>query len=167
MSREARPDAFTRVYLLGAAALPWYAVVSGNYALYAYVLLLVPQVGRALDGAAGMVTSDILFYATLIAILPLALLLLLAMPIGLLLAAFRHSPGGPAGRTVRGGCVVSMAFATFYAAIIIVAWVAGMIQEGEAGVWWLGLIDATVLLCGMAATWRGWTWLRRQASLNQ
>ncbi|MDE2715704.1 MAG: hypothetical protein OXI33_01645 [Chloroflexota bacterium] len=160
MSRDTRLDALTRVSLLGAAALPWYAVASGIFGLYFYVLLLVPQVGRLLDGTAGNAVNDALFFAVLIAALPLALFLLLATPIGLVFAAFRHPPGGLAGTTVRCGCVVSMAFAALYAAIIIVACVNGLMQEGEVGVWWSGLLHIAVLLCGMAATWRGWTWLR-------
>lgn len=162
MSRDTRPGALTRICLLGAAALPWYAVASGIYVLYFYVLLLVPQVGRTLEGMAEGIVSDILFFAALTAVLPLALLLLLATPVGLVFAAVRHPPGGLAGRTVRGGCVVSLAFAALYAAIIIVAWVTGLMQGDEEGVWWWGLINASVLLCGMVATWRAWTWLRRQ-----
>ena len=162
ITNDTRPDALTRVCLLVAAALPWYAVVSGTFALYFYVLLLVPQVGRILDGAAGNAVSEALFFTALMAALPLALLLLLATPIGLVFAAFHHPLGGLAGRAVRGGCVASMSFAALYAAIIIVAWVNGLMREGEVGVWWSGMLHIAVLLCGMVATWRGWTWLRRQ-----
>jgi len=158
VSRNTRPDMLTRACLLVAAALPWYAVVSGTFGLYFYVLLLVPQVGRLFEGTAGNAVSEALFFAALMAALPLALLLL-ATPIGLVFAAIRHPPGGLAGRTVRGGCVISMSFAALYAAIIIVAWVNGLIQGDAAGFWLWGLINVAVLLCGMAATWRGWTWL--------
>ena len=88
-SREIRPDIFTRACLLVAAALPWYAVFSGLFGLYFYVLLAVSQVGSLLGGTAGEVASVVLFAVTLAAALPLGLLLLLAMPAGL---AWRRFP---------------------------------------------------------------------------
>ena len=111
MSSDNRPDALTRGCLLLAAALPWYAVASGVFGLYFYVLLLAPMAGRVLDESAGELVADVLFAITLFVALPLALLLLLAMPAGLLWAAFRHPPRGVAGRVGRVGCVASMAFA--------------------------------------------------------
>ena len=167
MSRDKRPDVLTRVCLLGAGALPWYAVASGTFGLYFYVLLLVPQVGLALDGAAGNAVSEALFFTALIAAFPLALLLLLVMPAGLVFAVIRHPPGGLAGGTVRGGCVVSMVFAVLYAAIITVAWVTGLTQGDAEGLWLWGLINVAVLLCGLAATGLGWTWLRHARKCNQ
>ena len=49
-----------------------------------------------------------------------------------------------------------MAIAALYAAIIIVSFLARLTQ---AGVWMSGLINAAVLLSGLAATWRAWRWL--------
>lgn len=135
MSRDKRPDPLTRVCLLIAAALPWYAVTSGIFGLYFYVLLLVPQVGRVLGEAAVTAVSEFLFFAAQMAALPLGLLLLVAMPAGLVFAVFRHPPVGLAGGTVRAGCVVSMVFAVLYSAIIIVAWVTGLTHRFCCSVW--------------------------------
>lgn len=159
-----RPDALTRGFLLMAAALPWYAVASGIFGLYFYALLLVPQAGRILAGTAGEVTSHVLFALTLFAALPLALLLLVAMPAGLAWAAFRGPPGGTFGRMIRVGCVASMAFAVLYSAVLTAGWVDGLTQ---AEVWWRGLLHVAVLLCGLAATWRAWRWLGRHPGSGQ
>ena len=161
---DTQPDALTRVCLLGAAVVPWYAVASGVFGLYFYVLVLVPQVSRVLSGTSEEVATDALFAVTLFATLPLGLLLLLAVPAGLLLAAFGRPPGGLAGGTVRAGCVASMALSALYVAFIIVAYVTGLTQDGAAGVWWSGLLHIAVLLCGLVATWRAWRWLRHRAS---
>ena len=160
---DTQPDALTRVCLLGATVVPWYAVASGVFGLYFYVLVLVPQVGRVLSGTSEEVATDALFAVTLFAALPLGLLLLLAVPAGLLLAAFGRPPGGLAGGTVRAGCVASMAFSALYVAFIIVAYVTGLTQDGAAEVWWSGLIHIAVMLCGLGATWRAWRWLRLAA----
>ena len=69
-SREIQPDIFTRACLLVAAALPWYAVFSGLFGLYFYVLLAVPQVGSLLGGTAGEAASVVLFAVTLAAAAP-------------------------------------------------------------------------------------------------
>ena len=163
---SSQPDVITRVCLIGAAALPWYAVVSGLYGLYFYVLLLVPQVGLVLGGAFEPIASDDLIAVTLFAALPLGLLLLLAMPSGLVWAAFGHPPGGLAGGVTRCGCVASMALAALYGALLIVAYANGLMQDGVAGVWWSGLLHVVVLLCGLGSTWRAWRWLRRPALMT-
>ena len=162
-SREIRPDIFTRACLLVAAALPWYAVFSGLFGLYFYVLLAVSQVGSLLGGTAGEVASVVLFAVTLAAALPLGLLLLLAMPAGLACAAFRHSPRGLFGTAVRWSCVVSMAFAALHAAIIIAGYMGDLATRGFAEPWWSGLLNGVALLVGLAATWRAWRNIHGQA----
>lgn len=147
-----RPDAFTGACLLGTAALPWYALFSGTYGLYFYVLVLVPQAGRMLDGTAGKVVGDVLFVLALLTALPLGLLLLLVMLAGLVWAAFRRPAGGLAGTLVRGGCIASMVFAALYAAVIGAGLISELVQQGTVAVWWSGLVNAAVLSCGLAAT---------------
>ncbi len=161
MSPGNRPDALTRGCLLLAAALPWYAVASGVYGLYFYVLLLVPMAGGILEGSAQEVVTGVLFGFTVAAALPLALLLLLAMPAGLLWAAFRHPPRGLAGRVGRVGCVASMAFGATYAVLIVLGYVIDLAQNGTIFQWWPGWVHGAVLLAGLAATGRVWRWLHR------
>ena len=148
----ARPDVLTRLCLLAAAVLPWYAVFSGVFGLYSYVLLLAQVPGRVLGGAVGESASDVLFVLALLAALPLGLLLLALAPAGLAWAAFRRPPAGLAVGVVRVGCVVQMALAAFYAGLIALGFTGGLWQQG--------LLHAVVLLCGLAATWRVWRWLR-------
>jgi len=161
MSPDNRPDALTRGCLLLAAALPWYAVASGVYGLYFYVLLLVPMAGGILEGSAQEMVTGVLFGFTVAAALPLALLLLLTMPAGLLWAVFRRPLRGLPGRVVRGGCVASMAFAATYAALIFVSNVIDLSQDGAVFQWWADWVHVVALLVGLAATWRAWRWLRR------
>ena len=40
MSSQPQPSATARIALLATAALPWYAMLSGIYGLYFYILLL-------------------------------------------------------------------------------------------------------------------------------
>ena len=65
---NSRPTLLTRTCLVGAALVPWFAVFSGNYGLYFYVVLavtfLVPW----------------LLIPLLLLTFPLAVLLLLIMP---------------------------------------------------------------------------------------
>ena len=77
-----KPGVLTRAALLAAAVLPWYAVLSGTYGLYFYILMIVPHVGGLLSGAAGEVAETTLFIATLSATVPLETLVSLAMPAG-------------------------------------------------------------------------------------
>ena len=158
-SPDNRPDALTRGCLLLAAALPWYAVASGVFGLYFFVLLLVSMAGGALEGAVQEVVTGVLFGFTVAAALPLALLLLLAMPAGLLWAAFRGPPRGLAGRVGRVGCVASMAFAATYAVLIVLGYVIDLAQNGTGFLWWPGWFHLAVLLAGLAATWHSWRWL--------
>ena len=160
-SPDNRPDALTRGCLLLAAALPWYAVASGVYGLYFYSLLLVPIAGGLLEGSAREVVTGVLFAVTLAAALPLALLLLLAMPAGLLWAVFRRPLRGLAGRVGRVGCVASMAFAATYGGLIVLCYAIDLTQARTGFQWWAGWVHAAVLLAGLAATWRAWRWLPR------
>ncbi len=155
------PDGLTRSSLLFAAALPWYAVVSGVFALYFYILLLVPMAGRVLDGAFEKIATDILFALSLLAALPLGLLLLVVMPLCLMRATFRCPPGGIAGRLSRIGCIVSMILAALYTTLIVVGLFIDLAQSGGGILWWPGQAHVVVLMCGLAATWRSWRWLSR------
>lgn len=156
-------DPSTRACLVLAAALPWYAVATGIIGLYFYFLLLVPMPARMLAGTAERIVTDILFAATLVVAAPLGILLLLAMPAGLVWAAFLRPPSGLAGRVVRGGCVVSMAFALFYAVLIVMGYVIDLAQDRPIFVWWTGWVHVVVLVGGLVATARSWRWLRRGA----
>ena len=148
-----KPDALTRAALLVAALLPWYAVLSGTYGLYFYILLTVPQAGRVLDGTAGEVAETTLFIATLAATVPLTILVLLAMPAGAIWAALRSPPTGLFGLAARAGCIASMSLSALYAAIITGVSVNSLANEGFNLVWRLGLLgNAAILLCGLLAT---------------
>ena len=141
-------------------------MASGVYGLYFYVLLLVPMAGGILEGSAQEVVTGVLFAVTLAAALPLAPLLLLAMPAGLLWAVFRHPLRGLPGRVVRGGCVISIAFAATYAALIVLGYVIDLSQDGTVFQWWLGWVHAAALLVGVAAIWRSWRWLQRHTGVG-
>ena len=166
MYSDNRPDALTRGCLLLAAALPWYSVASGVYGLYFYLLQLTAMAGSVIDEAAEEVLTDVLFGLTLAAALPLAFVLLLAIPAGLLCAAFRDSPRGLSGRVVRGGCVASMAFAATYVVLIVLAYVLDLTQDGTEFQWWPGWVHVAVLLVGLAVTWRARRWLLRQTGVG-
>ncbi len=137
-------------------------MASGVYGLYFYVLLLAAKAGSVIDEAAEEVLTDVMFGLTLAAVLPLALVLLLAMPAGLSWAAFRHSLLGLSGRVVRGGCVASMAFAATYVVLIVLAYALDLTQDGTEFQWWPGWVHVAVLLVGLAVTWRARRWLLRQ-----
>ena len=120
--------------------------------------------GGILEGPAQEVVTGVLFGFTLAAALPLALLLLLAMPAGLLWAVLRHPRCGLPMRVVKGGCVASMAFAATYAALIVLSNVIDLTQDRALFQWWLGWVHAAALLVGLLATGQVWRWLHR---LNQ
>ena len=161
-TKQAGPDALTRTALLLTAALPWYALFSGIYGLYFYILVAVTATGEALGFAAGETLSTILFAVTLVAALPLALLVLVILPVGAVWAAFWRLPRGLLGKAVRTGCIASMAFCVVYF-LIIVGVEAYSITQEEAG----GLRDpwpalhALILLGGLVVTGRAWHWLRK------
>lgn len=154
------PDALTRTALLIAAMLPWYALLSGTYGLYFYILLILPQAGRSLGGTAGATIETTLFIATLCAIAPLAALVLLAMPAGTIWAALRRPPTGLFSLTARAGCIASMSLSFIYTAIIAGVSANSLATEGLSPLWQSGLLgNAAILLGGMAATWKAWRWL--------
>ena len=71
-----KPDTLTRVYLVSAAALPWYAVASSLVGMYFYVLLLSEWGGDVLGkifrgGAYEEPIADALVTSTLLASFPL------------------------------------------------------------------------------------------------
>ena len=145
------PTLVTRAALVCAALLPWFAVFSGIYGLYFYVIL------------AAMSLAEWLFIPVLVLAAPLAMLLLLIMPAGAVYAALRRPPSGLGGWLTRTGCLVSMGFALVYAGLMAGVTVADIFLEGAGAVrepsfvWYI-----VVLVIGLCTTWRGWRWLRRQ-----
>ena len=97
----------TRACLVGAALLPWFALFSGTYGLYFYVVLVA------------MLLAPWLLIPALVLAAPLAALLLLIMPAGAVYAAVCRSPRGWAGRLTRAGCLVSMGFALAYGGLMV------------------------------------------------
>ena len=60
-----------------------------------------------------------------------------------------------------------MAFAALYGAILIVAYVTGLMQDDAAEVWWSDLFHVAVLLCGLvAAPAEASNYVRRQAATD-
>lgn len=145
------PDPVTRAALLAAAALPWFAIFSGTYGLYFYILLVAAML------------APWLLIPLLVLAAPLAVLLLLFMPAGAVYAAVRRPPGGWAGRITKAGCLVSMGFAVLYGGLMVALGVAPMFAEGAAERWGFSLTwRAGGLVIGFLATWRAWRWLRGQ-----
>ncbi len=91
--------------------------------------------------------------------LPLVGLLLFVMPSGLLWAVVKYRSGGWAGLVTRVGCLMSMALAALYAALLLVGLVTDLSQGGTGGMWWTGWAHTTVLLTGLAGIWRALWWL--------
>lgn len=160
-----RPDVLTRVCLVVAAVLPWYAMASGVVGLYFYTLVLAGWVrdfiGKNLRGGGAYeeAIADALVTSILLVSLPLGGLLLFVMPSGLLWAVVKYGSGGWAGLVTRVGCLVSMALAALYAALLLVGLVMDLSQGGTGDLWWTGWIHTVVLLAGLAATWRALWWL--------
>ena len=146
-----RPTLLTRASLVGAALLPWFAVFSGTYGLYFYILL-----------AAVLLTPWLLIPGLVLAA-PLAVLLLLIMPVGAVYAAVRRPPQGWLGWLTGIGCLVSMIFAVGYGGLMVVIATAPTFADGAGETFdqWL-LWRAVVLAVGFGATWRAWKWMRRQ-----
>ena len=144
-----RPMLLTRAYLVGAALLPWFAVFSGTYGLYFYVVLVA------------MFLSPWLLMPLLVLAAPLAVLLLLIMPSGAVYAAVRCSPQGWAGRLTRVGCLVSMGFTVAYCGLMVGIAMAPVFVDGVAEGWDFSLTwRVGSLIIGLLATWRAWRWLR-------
>lgn len=134
---------------MGAALLPWFAVFSGTYGLYFYVVLAVTLVAQWL-----------LIPALVLAAF-LAALLLLFMPAGACRAALGHPLAGWADRLTKAGCVVSMIFAVAYAGLmgviaVALAFAAGAAETLDFSLSW----RVGGLVIGFLATWRAWWWLR-------
>ena len=145
-SRE--PTLVTRACLVCAALLPWFAVFSGIFSLYFYVIL------------AATLLAEWLLIPVLILAAPLAVLLLLIMPAGAIYAALRRPPGGWAGRLTRAGCLASMGFALVYSGLLAGVMMADILREGAGALWEPFLAwRIAILLFGLWATWRAWRWL--------
>ena len=144
-----RPTLLTRACLVAAALLPWFAVFSGTYGLYFYILL------------AAVLLSPWLLIPLLVLAVPLAVLLLLIMPAGSVYAAVCRPPQGWAGRLTRAGCLVSMGFAVAYGGLMMAIAVAPVFVDGVVEGWDFSLTwRVGILVVGLLATWRAWRWLR-------
>ena len=142
LDESRQPGFVTRACLVGAALLPWFAVFSGTYGLYFYVVL------------AAVLVAPWLLIPMLLLTFPLAALLLVLMPAGAVYAAVRCPPRGWAGWLTRVGCLASMGFAVAYGGLM------ATIGAGEgldfSLTWRVG-----GLVVGFLATWRAGLWLRR------
>ena len=144
------PSALTRACLVGAALLPWFALLSGIYGLYFYVVL------------AATLLAQWLFIPALVLAAPLAVLLLMIMPAGVIYTAVGRRPQGWAGRLPRAGCLVSMGFAVTYGSLVFAIGVGPGLGNGAVEGWSFSLIwRVGSLIIGLLATWRAWRWLRR------
>ena len=134
-----------------AALLPWFAIFSGTYGLYFYVVLF-----------AVMLTPRLLIPLLVLAA-PLAMLLLVLLPAGVIYAAVRCPPSGWSGRLTRAGCLASMGFTIVYTGLMVAMTVVWFLSKGVDARWepfmaW----RIAVLVFGLWATWRAWRWLRRR-----
>ncbi len=138
----------TGVCLVGAALLPWFALFSGNYGLYCYVVLVAAVLAPWLQVLAMVLAA------------PLAALPLLILPVGALRAVMERPPCRWFGRLTPVGCLVSMGFAIVYGGLMMVIGLAPTLVDGAAEAFDLSLSwRAGGLAVGGLATWR---WLRRQ-----
>ena len=145
-----RPTSLTRACLVGAALLPWFALLSGTYGLYFYVVL-----------GAGLLSQWLLIPVLALAA-PLAVLLLLLMPAGAIFAAVRRKPQGWAGRITKAGCLMSMGFTVAYGGLVLAIRLASVFGNSEAAGWDYSLTwRFGSLIIGLPATWRAWRWLKR------
>ena len=145
-----RPTLLTRACLVGAALMPWFSLFSGTYGLYFYVVL-----------AATLLLPWLLIPLLVLAI-PLAVLLLLIMPAGVLYAAACGSPQGWIGWLTRVGRFFSMVFALGYGGLMVVIATAPAFAHDASETFDLWLLwRAGLLAVGFGATWRAWSWLRR------
>ena len=147
-----QPGFVVKACLVGSALLPWFAVFSGTYGLYLYVVL-----------AAKLLLLWLLIPALLL-VVPLAVLLLLIMPVGTVYAAVCRSPQGWLGRLTKVGCLFSMVFAVGYGGLMVVIATVPAFADGAGEKFDLWLLwRAGVLAVGFGATWRAWGWLRLQS----
>ena len=148
-----RPGFLTGACLVGAALLPTFALFSGTYGLYFYVVLV-----------ATLLLPWLLIPVLLLAV-PLAVLLLLIMPVGTVYATVCRPPQGWVGRLTRVGCLFSMVFALGYGGLMVVIAAAPAFADAASESFDLWLLwRAGVLAAGFGATWRAWMWLRRVAA---
>lgn len=137
------PTLVMRAVLVCTALLPWFAVFSGTFSLYFYVIL------------AATLLAEWLLIPVLVLAEPLAVLLLLVMPAGAIYTAARRPPGGWAGRLTRGGCLASMGFPLVYSGLLAGVTVAEIFREGAGAVWEPFLAwRIAVLILGLWATER-------------
>lgn len=148
---NSRPTLLTRACLVVAALLPWFAVFSGIYGLYFYVVVAVTLLAQWL------------WIPALVLAPFLAALLLLFMPVGAVYAAVRSPPQGWLGRLTRAGCLFSMGFALGYGGLMVMIATVPAFADGSGATFDLWLLwRAVVLAVGFGATWRAWKWMRRQ-----
>ena len=149
---NSRPTLLTRACLAVAALLPSFALFSGTYGLYFYVVL-----------AATLLAQWLLIPALVLGAF-LAALLLLVMPAGAVFAAVRRTPQGWLGRLTRAGCLFSMGFALGYGGLMVVIATVPAFGDGAGETFDLWLLwRAGALAVGFGATWRAWWWLRLQS----
>ena len=159
-SCQPQPSATTRIALVATAALPWYAVFSGIYGLYFYILLLA----GAVSGIIVETIAIVPFAIALLPVIPLSALLLLALPATTLWAACGRRLHPAARWLAVAGCIATMSLAFFYALIIIASGAISIIQQGDAdnaGGMLLDFSQALILVAGGCAAWKSWRWLRK------
>ena len=125
-----------------AVAMPWYAIFTGNYALYFFLLLA----GAQAPGVAG----DVLFVLLLALIIPLALALLFLLPALTLWTAARW---GRTRRWLRLAHATCLGLVALFSALYGGGLALVLLIEGEAA--WFGvvsLLNALVLCLGAAAS---------------
>ena len=149
---NSRGALFMRACLVVAALLPWFALFSGTYGPYFYAML-----------AATLLAPWLLIPALVLSV-PVAVLLLLIMPVGAVYAAVRPPPQGWAGRLTRAGCLVSMGFAVAYGGLMVAIPAVPVFGDDTVVGWDFSLTwRAVSLVIGLLATWRAWRWLRSLA----
>ena len=159
MTSQPQPSTTTRIALLATAALPWYAMFSGTYGLYFYILLLA----GAASGIIGETIAIVPFAIALLPVIPLSALLLLALPATTLWAACGRRLHPAARWLTVAGCIANMSLVFFYALIIIASGVISIIQSNSdnSGEMLLHFSQALILVAGGCATWKSWIWLRK------
>ena len=165
MSSQPQPSAATRIALLATAALPWYAMFSGIYGLYFYILLLAGAVGGIISETIAIMP----FAIALLPVIPLSALLLMALPATTLWAACGRRLHPAARWLAVAGCIGAMSLALLYALIIIASGVISIIQSNadnadnadNAGETLLYFSQALILVVGGCAAWKSWHLLRK------
>ena len=145
------PTVVIRAALVCAAALPWFAVFSGTFGLYPYILF------------AAELLLEWPFVPLLFLVAPLAVLLLVVMPAGAVCAASGRLPGGWFGWLTRAGCLVSLGFTVVYAGLMVLVAMLWIFREDVNATWEPFILwRVVVLVAGLWATWRAWWWLHHQ-----